>query len=226
MKRFILALLVGVLPFATSVNASAHVRLDPSTAVVGRQVYGVRVPNEKDIPTVSVRLVVPDGVEVTGIQPIAGWTYTKKTMNVESETEESHSEGEEAAGGHGHSETTERVSEVTWSGGQIADGEYMVFYLNTKYDGDPVKLVWKAYQTYSDGTVVPWDDSSDDAPAPVVTITEKSAMETLQDEVKTLKTSQETSSSNGALSPTVNTWLAGGALVAAVVAIMLAVRKP
>ncbi len=221
MKRFIAALLVGALPFVTSVTASAHVRLDPATAVVGRQVYGVRVPNEKDIPTVSVRLVVPDGVEVTGVMPLSGWSHTEKMMPVEV-----HAEEEEAAAGHNDEEATERVAEVTWSGGQIAKGEYMMFYVNTNYEGDPAKLVWKAYQTYSDGSIVAWDDSTEEAPAPAVTVTEKSDLEMLKGTVEELKGAQSApKEQEESFSPDLNTWLAGGALVVAVGALMAGLRK-
>lgn len=220
MKKLIVfsAFFASTLLFA--VPASAHVRLSPSTAVVGRQVFDVRIPNEKDIPTTKVMLIVPEEVEITGVMPIPGWTHTVKKVPVESD----HDEMAEAEGGHAHEEATERISEITWQGGEIKDGEYMNFSINTNYTGSPTKLVWKAYQTYSDGSVVPWDDSSADNPAPTVDITEKSALETLQGSVSALQADVAKSDNEG-FEPDLNTWLAGAALLVATGSILYNIRK-
>lgn len=218
MKRLIASFAVAVAAVLSSVPAYAHVRLDPSTAVVGRQVYGVRVPNEKDISTTKVRLVVPEGVEVTGVLPVAGWTHSEKKVKVEAPAEE------KAEGGHSEEEATERITEITWDGGEIKAGEYMVFNFNTNYTGEPKEVVWKAYQTYSDGSVVPWDGSSDEAEAPTVKITAESATVTLQKSVESLSKDVAEQKDSG-FEPDANTWIAGLALVFGIVALMLTLRK-
>ncbi len=214
MKKRAYAALVTMGLLLTTGSASAHVRLDPSTAVVGRSTYYVRVPNEKDIPTVNVRLVVPDGVDVTGVLATPGWTHTEKTEAVKTE--------ESSDSGHGDEEASTRITEITWSGGQISKGEYMLFGIATNYTGDPAELSWKAYQTYSDGTVVPWDDSNDDSPAPKVKITAESATSNLEGKVEAL--SQKQSDSEG-FKADANTYIAGAALIVAIVSLGLGFRK-
>jgi hypothetical protein len=60
------------------------------------------------------------------------------------------------------------ATQVTWSGGQISPGAFDLFTLF----GGPLptntsKLVFKAIQTYSDGTVVRWIETpTKGAPAP------------------------------------------------------------
>ncbi len=218
MKKQLSAFAVLALNLLITTPAFAHVRIEPSTTVVGRQVYGVRIPNEKAIPTTKVRLVVPDGIEVTGIMPAAGWSHTEKKVKVE------HNEAEEKAeaGGHQDEEATERISEIVWTGGKISDGEFMVFNIATNYEGSPAKITWKAYQTYSDGSVVAWDGSSEEAEAPVVEVTEKTELEALQASVADLKSNQN---SDDGFKADLNTWLAGGALLIGLAAIMMQLEK-
>lgn len=65
-------------------TAVAHVTVKPGeTTPSTYQVFTVNVPNEKDIPTVSVRLVVPE--TITGVTPTtkAGWEIvTEKKVRV------------------------------------------------------------------------------------------------------------------------------------------------
>ncbi len=210
MKKLLFVLAALAATFALPATASAHVRLDPATAAVGRQSFGVRVPNEKDIPTTKVVVVVPDGVDITGVMPIPGWNHSEKKVPIENP--------EEPSGGHGEA-AAERISEITWSGGEIKAGEYMVFNFNTNYTGGPADLKWKAFQTYSDGTVVPWDDSSADNPAPVVKITETSATQQLTDQVAEIQKESDS------FKPDLNTWLAGAALLVGAAALFMTIRK-
>lgn len=215
MKKRIFAVLATLSFILSAGSASAHVRLDPSTAVVGRQTYYVRVPNEKDIPTVNVRLVVPANVEVTGVLSAPGWTHSEKTEAIEHDGEQAET------GGHGDEAAT-RITEITWSGGQISKGEYMLFGIATNYTGSPAELTWKAYQTYSDGTIVPWDDSSDEGPAPKVSITAESALNALEGKVDEIALKQ--SDSEG-FKADANTYLAGAALLIAIASLGLTLRK-
>lgn len=219
MKKTIFTLsLLSTLLFPAA--ASAHVRLDPATAVVGRQIYGVRVPNEKDIATTKVRLIVPEGVEITGVLPIPGWTHSETTEAVEHDS----AMAEEEEAGHAHAAAEERITEVTWQGGEIKAGEYMVFSINTNYTGDPAKLVWKAYQTYSDGSVVPWDDSNADNPAPTVDVTEETSLETLKKSVADLQAAS-TAPKDSDFSVDLNTYLAAAAFIVGLGGLIIALKK-
>lgn len=115
----------------------AHVEVMPEEVVVAvRQDFTTGVPNEKDIPTTQVRLVIPAGLESVTPYVKPGWEIeTKKT-----------GEGEDAL-----------VTEIIWSGGEIGVGLRDSFVFRAMIPSEATTLVWKAYQTYSDGTVVSWD---------------------------------------------------------------------
>lgn len=143
----------------------AHVTVNPGEAVVGRAVFSVRVPNEKDVATTTVRLVIPEGITVGSIAPVPGWTHSEKRE----EGMASKPEVEVMTEGDSHAEESGgRITEITWTGGRIGVGEFLEFPVSVLYEGEPGKVSWKAYQTYADGEVIAWDGTSDDHPAPSV----------------------------------------------------------
>lgn len=114
-------------------TASAHVTVKPGEVATSTyQVFTVSVPNEKDIPTTGVRLVVPE--TITNVTPTqkAGWDIEVK-------------------------EDGDRTSEISWKGGEVADGTRDEFTFSAKTPAEVGSVNWKAYQTYSDGSVVAWD---------------------------------------------------------------------
>lgn len=122
--------------------AFAHVTVKPSEVVTAEyQTFTVNVPNEKEIPTTSVKVLVPSGIKTVTPTQKAGWQVT-----VEKE-----GEGEAAI-----------VKSVTWSEGTISDGLRDEFTFSAKVPGETGELQWKAYQTYADGTVVSWDKEDED----------------------------------------------------------------
>jgi periplasmic copper chaperone A len=48
-------------------------------------------------------------------------------------------------------------SEIDWTGGSIPSGQRADFTFRAQVPASPTTLKWKAYQTYSDGSVVSWD---------------------------------------------------------------------
>ena len=178
---------------------------NPKEAVVGFQNYQVKVPNEKDVPTVSVRLVVPEDVEVTGVMPIPTWTHT--------ELREEASKTQNQVEDHEH-ESLGRIKEITWSGGRINPGEFMVFNIATRYQGEPKDLVWNAYQTYQGGGVVSWDSTNQENPAPKVKVLTESRIDAL-----TKSASQEKENDNG-----VDSILAPLALILSIAALTIAMK--
>jgi uncharacterized protein YcnI len=119
----------------------AHVTVSPDSVGVGkRQTFSISVPNEKEIPTTSLRLVVPENLESVSPNVKPGWQINiNKTGS-----------GEEAA-----------VKEITWVGGLIPAGYRDEFVFRAKVPSSETTLVWKAYQTYQDGTVVSWDQTTE-----------------------------------------------------------------
>ncbi len=120
----------------------AHVTVKPAqVGVASYQTYIAGVPNEKDVPTTSLRIVVPEGM--TSVMPNVkpGWTISTKTVK----------DGD-----------TEKVSEISWSGGSIPVGQRDEFSFSAKSPAEETSVQWKAYQTYSNGVVVAWDQSPEE----------------------------------------------------------------
>lgn len=119
---------------------SAHVVVKPAEVPTAAfQTFTIGVPNEKDIPTTSVKLVMPAGLKYVQPTQKAGWQ-----INVEKE-----GEGEDAT-----------VKSVTWSGNEVKPGFRDDFTFSGQVPDKATELQWKAYQTYSDGTIVSWDKAS------------------------------------------------------------------
>ncbi len=136
MKKIIAILPVLALFIAGS--ASAHVTVKPSEAGVGSfQTFSISVPSEKDMPTTGIRLVVPEGLEHVSPTVKPGWNIRLV---------------QEGEGDHGNV-----VKEVIWTGGSIPANFRDDFTFSAKVPGQESTLLWKAYQTYRDGTVVAWE---------------------------------------------------------------------
>lgn len=110
--------------------ASAHVSVKPTeVGVASYQTFTVDVPVEKNIPTVSVKILLPEGLESVTPYVKNGWKIS-------------------ATG-----------TEIVWSGGAIPAGQRDDFQFSAKTPAKEGHLIWKAYQTYSDGTIVAWDNA-------------------------------------------------------------------
>lgn len=143
MKKYLLRLsivgmTIGVMAFSIALPVAAHVTVKPAeTITAGFQIFTVSVPNEKEIPTVSVRIAIPDGVEHVSPTQKSGWTVA--TENDKGE-----------------------IRSITWKDGSIAKDLRDEFTFSAQVPDKVAELHWKAYQTYSDGTVVSWDQASSD----------------------------------------------------------------
>ena len=159
----------GVLLLAGT--ASAHVTVQPSTAVKGAsdQTFSFRVPNEKDnASTTEVQVYFPsaDPIASVLVAPTPGWKAT--ITNVKLATPIQTDDGA----------ITDAVSSITWTGGSIAPGYYQDFTVDMgQLPSNTGSLTFKALQTYSDGTVVRWIQDEEPGqpepanPAPVLTLT-------------------------------------------------------
>ena len=151
--------------------AAAHVTVSPSSLSQGTSdaVLTFRVPNES--PTASVvglKIQFPLSHPIVLLNPQAGsgWNVTvhkaklPKPITTDDGT------------------FTSTTSEIDWTGGSIPTGQFGEF--NVLAQGIPTgtsELVFKAIQSYSDGTVVSWIQVPDRAvpnpphPAPTITLT-------------------------------------------------------
>jgi uncharacterized protein YcnI len=155
---------------AVATPAWAHVTVDPSSAPKGAEVtLGFRVPNEEaTADTIKVQIFFPSDHPVLGVDPeeAPGWTNQVHTapLNPPVNTDDG--------------PITSYVSEVDWSGGSIPPGHFQEFYvLAQQLPTTTDQVVFKALQTYSDGTVVRWiqltppGGPEPERPAPVLTLT-------------------------------------------------------
>lgn len=145
-------------------QVSAHVKVSPNQALTGEfMTFTVSVPNEKNVPTVALKLEIPKGLQYVTPTVKPGWT-------IESEKTGS---GEDAV-----------VTSISWTGGNIPVGQRDDFTFSAKLPDSPTELQWKAFQTYEGGLVVSWDlpenetshhsDSSNSGPFSTTKVTSES----------------------------------------------------
>ncbi|MER6961825.1 YcnI family protein [Streptomyces sp. NPDC000618] len=148
--------------------ASAHVTVHPESYAKGATdgVLSFRVPDEEDTAsTTEVQVFLPTDHPVLGVlvRPQDGWT--PKVTTTELKTPVKTDDGT----------ITEAVTEITWTGGKIAAGQYEDFDVAFgQLPDDTGQLVFKALQTYSDGKTVRWIEEAaagadePENPAPVL----------------------------------------------------------
>jgi uncharacterized protein YcnI len=167
---------VAALTLALAVPASAHVTVNPNTAVQGGYAkVTFRVPNESDTAnTTKVEVDLPAGTPFASVslKPVAGWTMAPVK-----------SELAEPIEAHG-TQITEAVTKITWTAtgdAAIKPGQFQEFDVSLGPLPQVPQVVFKALQTYSDGTVVRWidepttDGTEPEKPAPVLKLTPAAA---------------------------------------------------
>lgn len=199
-KKIISSSIVSLAALALSAGSVlAHVAVQPAqVGVAARQDFSMGVPNEKEIPTTQVRLVIPEGLENVTPYVKPGWKIQMQKTG----------EGEGA-----------KVTEITWSGGEIAEGLRDSFTFRAVTPSDEVTLQWKAYQTYSDGTVVSWDQAPTEGEEESETSGPYSETKVVND------LAGGSDSSVKAESDQMLTWVAYGALLLAAVSLALSLRS-
>jgi uncharacterized protein YcnI len=134
--------------FAAVLTASAHVVVKPNTAGIGAfQIFTMGVPSEKPIATVSLRLMLPDGLNFVTPNVKPGWKVEVKTRAT----------GKKITDDDGMTVDEMKPVEIDWTGGSVPAGQRDEFSFQAQVPATPATLVWKAYQTYQDGSVISWD---------------------------------------------------------------------
>ncbi|MCS4486109.1 YcnI family copper-binding membrane protein [Staphylococcus americanisciuri] len=141
-----LALLIVISLGAVTV-AEAHVTLNPRVSEPGSyEEYNVRVPVERNDQTVKLELEVPKGVSLSTVQPVSGFKHTFQK------------------------DSKGNIEKVTWTATDkgIGPNEHMDFPIVVANPKEEGTFIWKATQTYKDGTVVSWtaEDEQSETPAP------------------------------------------------------------
>ncbi|TVY11848.1 YcnI family copper-binding membrane protein [Paenibacillus cremeus] len=157
MKKLSILLTLGLLLSMLGAGmASAHVSVLPKETTQGAsEKFTVRVPSEKDSPTVKVEVkFAVDTVNVSRFEPKPGWKYEL---------------AKDASG---------KITGVTWTttGDGIGPTEFAEFNFQGKVADTAKAISWKAYQTYKDGSVVEWVGAEgSDKPASVTKVNPKPA---------------------------------------------------
>jgi uncharacterized protein YcnI len=182
--------------------ARAHVVVYPQASTQGSyEKFTVRVPSEKDVPTVKVEVKFPvDAVAISRFEPKAGWNYQIS---------------KDADG---------KVTGVVWTttGEGLSATEFGEFNMQGKVGDTATAITWKAYQTYKDGSVVEWTGAADSkTPASVTTVLAKPAGAAADSHGAT--TGHAASANSG--SSNTPLYLSITAVVLAALALIMAMRK-
>ncbi|KKB34415.1 YcnI family copper-binding membrane protein [Bacillus thermotolerans] len=152
MKRMLFSLAAALVTlFFLAGIASAHVTVLPNETTQGSyEMFTVKVPSEKDaVSTTQIKIDIPSEVNISRFEPKPDWTYDIQR---------------DAAG---------KIISVTWTAEceGLTSTEFALFNMQGKVAADATEIIWKAYQTYDDGSVVEWIGAQDtEKPASVTTV--------------------------------------------------------
>jgi uncharacterized protein YcnI len=210
MRQLVITLALFV---ATAGVASAHVTVHPNRLPAGGfTTMVVRVPSEEaDASTTKVDVQLPKGFFFVSTAPVPGWTAQLTQRKLAKPVK------------MGDDTADSEFSEVVWSGGKIAPGQYLEFPLSVAIPDTPgAMLTFKAIQTYSNGKVVRWIGAPDAAePAPQVAVTAKNA--SVEDVPAGIGVGLPSSNGNGRANLALGLGIAG--LVAGVLALGVALMR-
>ncbi len=146
----IISLSLGILISAGPVFAHAVVK--PSQAGIGSFTdFSLGVPSEKDVATVGVKLMIPDGIN--SVSPIVkpGWKVEVVNSTKQGQPDD---DGKIAP----------IPAAIVWTGGSVPAHQKDFFMFSTQVPAKETELDWKIEQTYADGTVVSWTKSAKEQP--------------------------------------------------------------
>lgn len=203
--------------------AAAHVTVSPSSLPQGTDdaILTFRVPDESTTATVTgLKIQFPLSHPIVLVNPEAGSGWQVNVVKSSLPKPITTDDGT----------FTSTTSEIDWSGSTISVGQFGEF--NVLAQGIPSgtsQLVFKAIQTYSDGTVVSWIQIPSKAvpnpehPAPIITLTSGSAASS----TVTTTAVATTPTATGSTSSGTNAWeiaaliLGGFAVLLSVLAVWL-----
>ena len=110
----------------------AHAVVFPKTSTPGAyEKYVLRVPNERDVPTLKVELHFPQGLRVVSFSDVPGWKLRVLT------------------------DSAQRVMGAVWTG-VLPKERFVEFPFVAVNPKDSTSLFWPTYQTYEGGERVEW----------------------------------------------------------------------
>lgn len=167
------AAVVVALGLGSASAASAHVHVYPdSTASGGRSVLTFRVPTESaDASTSKLVIDLPLDTPLLSVstKPVPGWDVQVQREQLPEPVDD------------GGTTVTEAPARIVWTarpGNEVGPGQYQEFVAQVgPLPGAGTELAFPAHQSYTDGTVVDWDEvpaageEEPERPAPVLTVT-------------------------------------------------------
>lgn len=140
--------IVSLLLLATTSVVYAHVTVRPQESTAGaNERYTLRVPTERNTPTVRIEVEFPSEAEVSSFDAKPGWIIEYK---------------KDAPG---------KIVGATLSGSTIPPREVAEFSFASRNPRQETKLVWKVIQIYEDGSRSEWTGPAGSrSPAPVTTL--------------------------------------------------------
>ena len=221
MKKALTGALAGAVIAVFAPAAAAHVTVQPNEAISGSfSRFVVRVPNERpDADTTKVVLRMPP-LTFVSFEDREGWKRKVKMVELD--------EPIDAFG----QEITEAVGKVTWTGGRVGPGEFVEFGFSARMPDGEESLTFDSLQTYSSGEVVKWTGANDSEPPAATVTTYDLALEEGQGELAALaelraggtETGDDDAGDDDEGTGTA-TILSGMALVFALIALVLALRR-
>jgi len=213
MKKIIalLVLVLGDLSLFAGM-ASAHVSVGPKETSQGAyQMFTVKVPSEKeDVSTTKIQVLIPEEVNISRFEPKPGWTY------------EIQKDG------------SDKITSVTWTteGEGLTATEFGQFNMNGKVGDKATEIIWKAIQTYSDGSVVEWVEAEEaNYPASVTVVNPSDASAhghgektTDTDATTEEKVTEEVKETSASASNT-PLYISIAALIAGLIALVISLKK-
>jgi uncharacterized protein YcnI len=113
--------------------AFAHVTVTPAQSAVGKsENYVMRVPNERDSPTVRVEVDFPMDANIGYFEQKAPWKLDLKR------------------------DDKKKILSAVWTGGVLNLNEYVEFRFSAKNPSSGSTLTWKVTQVYQDGSKSQW----------------------------------------------------------------------
>jgi uncharacterized protein YcnI len=123
--------------------AFAHAVVYPKTSTPGAyERYVLRVPNERDVPTLKVELHFPVGLRVVSFSEVPGWKLQVLT------------------------DSAQRIIGAIWSG-VLPKERFVEFPFVAVNPKDSTSLAWPTYQTYEGGERVEWTSPDTASKTPV-----------------------------------------------------------
>ena len=110
----------------------AHAVVFPKTSAPGAyEKYVLRVPNERDVPTIKVEIKLPESLRVVSFSEVPGWKLQVLA------------------------DSTQRVTGAVWTG-VLPKERFVEFPFVAVNPKDSASVTWPTYQTYEGGERVEW----------------------------------------------------------------------